>query len=139
MAKKWQKFVLKKPKRISSPGGLRSSLANGGHFVVYTTDDKRCEFPLEYLKSSLFVELMRMSEEEFGLPTDGPITLPCESLFLEYVISLAYKGHLAKELEKALLMINSMSIGHYSTTTSFGWCIRPISFQFVFVNDQKCI
>lgn len=117
VAKKWQKFVAKQQKRISFPGGLRSSLANKGHFVVYTTDDKRFEFPLECLRRSLFVELLRISEEEFGLPTDGPITLPCESLLLEYIISLVNKGYIAEDLEKTLL-ITYISIGHCSVSSS---------------------
>ncbi|CBI37772.3 unnamed protein product, partial [Vitis vinifera] len=47
-------------------------------------------------------ELFKMSEEEFGLPSNGPITLPCDAVFIEYIISLVQQS-IAKDLEKALL------------------------------------
>lgn len=75
MARKWQKFVANKKWRISLPrsnneGLCSSSVANEGHFVVYTLDEKRFKFPLEYLRSNIFVELFKLSEEEFGLPIE---------------------------------------------------------------------
>ncbi|KAJ0076695.1 hypothetical protein Patl1_35811 [Pistacia atlantica] len=59
-----------KRRRIPYP---RSSVANKGHFVVYTADKK----------------------------SDGAITLSCDSTLLEYVISLV-RGHMPQELENAL-------------------------------------
>ncbi|CAF1928725.1 unnamed protein product, partial [Brassica oleracea] len=38
--------------------------------------------------NSVFQVLLKISEEEFGLPTEGPITLPFDSVFLEYLIKL---------------------------------------------------
>ncbi|KAK4477259.1 hypothetical protein RD792_016473 [Penstemon davidsonii] len=57
-------------------------LAEKGHFIIYTTDKRRFSFPIAYLNSLIFRELLRMSEEEFGLPNDGPITLLCDSEFM---------------------------------------------------------
>lgn len=91
--------------RILFPGcdaDQTSSIANRGHFVVYTTDGTRFTIPLEYLSTGVFRELFRISEEEFGLPTDGPITFPCDSAFLEYVMPLLKKC-IPEDLEKALL------------------------------------
>ncbi|OIT03416.1 auxin-responsive protein saur64 [Nicotiana attenuata] len=101
MARRWQKFAAKQRKRISLPRSsyndaescsTSSSIVGKGHFVVYTTDQKRFVVPLAYLKHEIIRELLHMSEEEFGLPSDGPITLPCDALFLNYIISLIRRG-----------------------------------------------
>jgi hypothetical protein len=114
MAKKWQRIAANKRKRISYPKA-ESSVANKGHFVVYTTDNKRFVVPLEYLSQNVFRELLRMSEEEFGLPSNGPITLPCDGVFMDYIISLV-QWRMPVDLEKALL--TSMATCHSSTSYS---------------------
>ena len=43
-----------------------------------------------------------MSEEEFGLPSNVTITLPYDSIFIKYDISLVQQS-IANDLEKALL------------------------------------
>ncbi|KAH9654979.1 auxin-responsive protein SAUR64 [Citrus sinensis] len=120
LARKWQKIVATKRKRISFPRSVatqKSSVANKGHFVVYTTDNTRFTVPLEYPSRSVFIELLRMSEEEFGLPSDGPITLPCDSTFFKYVMSLV-KGCIPEDLVKALL--TSLSTCRLSASSSLG-------------------
>lgn len=110
MAKKWQRAAAIRRKRISLPrsNGASSSsssspVATRGHFVVYTADQKRFVFPIEYLNNYVFRDLFKMSEEEFGLPRDRPITLPCDALFLEYAVYLI--EHCATEAtQKALVM-----------------------------------
>ncbi|KAK2982206.1 hypothetical protein RJ640_024951 [Escallonia rubra] len=102
MARKWQRLAALRRKRISLPGSSLS-VADKGHFVAYTTDRKRYVFPMVYLNSYIFRELFKMSEEEFGLPSDGPITLPCDAVFMDYAISLL-KKHTTQDIEKALLM-----------------------------------
>ncbi|TXG51954.1 hypothetical protein EZV62_021123 [Acer yangbiense] len=89
---------------ISLPRNHR--LANKGHFVVYSVDKKRFVVPLAYLHTSVFRELLRMSEEEFGLPRDGPIVLPCEAAFLEDVIVCIVKRQVIcnRNSDKALLV-----------------------------------
>ncbi|MBA0623446.1 hypothetical protein Godav_008911 [Gossypium davidsonii] len=62
--------------------------ARAGHFVIYSSDKRRFVVPLAYLRTKVFQELLRLSEEEFGMPKDGPITLPCDAAVLEYVLSL---------------------------------------------------
>ncbi|KAL8540041.1 hypothetical protein ACS0TY_001583 [Phlomoides rotata] len=107
MARKWQKMAAHKRKRISFPTKIdevcTSEVVEKGHFIAYTTDKVRLAFPIAYLNSFIFRELLTMSEEEFGLPGDGPITLPCDSQFMGYATSLIRKKA-AKDVEKALLL-----------------------------------
>ncbi|XP_010549559.1 PREDICTED: auxin-responsive protein SAUR66, partial [Tarenaya hassleriana] len=76
MARKWQQRAVLRRKRIAS---ARSSTVERGCFVVYTSDKRRFVLPITYLTESIFQELLKMSEDEFGLPGNGPITLPCDS------------------------------------------------------------
>lgn len=84
MAKKWQKVAAIGKKRISEG----RFIAEKGHFVVYSSDRKRYVIPLGHLQTGVFRELLKMSEEEFGLPGDGPIMLPCDAVFLELLLAL---------------------------------------------------
>nr|GMC80535.1 auxin-responsive protein SAUR68-like [Ipomoea batatas] len=110
LAKRWQKFAAIRRKRISFPSLYddadkcsTSSAVYKGHFTIYTADQKRFVVPLSYLENEIIRQLLSMSEEEFGLPSDGPITLPCDAVFMEYIISLLSRG-LSRELENALLI-----------------------------------
>jgi hypothetical protein len=60
------------------------------HCVVYTTDRARFEVPLAYLGTSIFSELLTMSQEEFGFAGggDGRIMLPYNAAVMEYAICL---------------------------------------------------
>ncbi|KAG5574336.1 hypothetical protein H5410_054470 [Solanum commersonii] len=80
MARKWQKFAAMQRKRIS--------------FSRNVSDADDC----------IIRQLLNMSEEEFGLSSGGPITLPCDSAFMDYIISLIRKGVTAGDLHKALLL-----------------------------------
>ncbi|KAJ9550314.1 hypothetical protein OSB04_014359 [Centaurea solstitialis] len=99
--------LMKMARRWHKEAALRSCCADRmedkGHFVVYTTDHNRFVIPLWYLNTDVFKELLRMSEDEFGLPTDGPITLVCDSMLLSYLINVFERG-LTKELENVLLV-----------------------------------
>ncbi|KAL1192563.1 Auxin-responsive protein SAUR66 [Cardamine amara subsp. amara] len=107
MAKKWQQRAALKRKRISFQRSTTttssSTVAEKGCFVVYTMDKIRFAFPISYLSNSVFQELLKISEEEFGLSTQGPITLPFDSVFLEYLIKLIQR-RIDGDTEKALLM-----------------------------------
>ncbi|XP_019157627.1 PREDICTED: auxin-responsive protein SAUR68-like [Ipomoea nil] len=111
LAKRWQKFAAIRRKRISFPSlyddadscSSTSSAVYKGHFTIYTADQKRFVVPLSYLGNEIIRQLLSMSEEEFGLPSDGPITLPCDAVFMDYIISLLSRG-LYGELENALLV-----------------------------------
>ncbi|XP_006362804.1 auxin-responsive protein SAUR68-like [Solanum tuberosum] len=114
MARKWQKFAAMQRKRISFPRNgsdadscstSSSSIVEKGHFVVYTAVQSRFVVPLVYLENEFIRQLLSMSEEEFGLPSGGPITLPCDSTFMSYIISLIKKGVAAGDLHKALLLL----------------------------------
>ncbi|XP_021753556.1 auxin-responsive protein SAUR64-like [Chenopodium quinoa] len=108
MAKKWQKIAAASRKRISWP----RPVADKDHFVVYSTDGRRFTIPLAYIKSELFIELLRIAEEEFGVTSSGPITLPCDSKFMEYAMSMIQRC-VAEDLEKALIM--SLTSCRYSS------------------------
>ncbi|XP_074314614.1 auxin-responsive protein SAUR66-like [Silene latifolia] len=108
MARKWQRIAIASRKRVSWP----RPVTDEGHFVVYTTDGRRFMIPLTYLKTDIFRELLKMAEEEFGIAASGPITLPCDSSFMGYIISMIQK-HVAKDLENAL--IASLSSCRYSS------------------------
>ncbi|CAN4126895.1 unnamed protein product [Withania somnifera] len=123
MARRWQKFAAKQTKRIPFPrngsdadscSSASSSIAEKGHFVLYTIDQRCFVIPLTYLQNDVVTQLLNMSEEEFGQPSGGPITLPCDSAFMDYIISLIKKGVAAGDLHKALLL----SIPSYSCSTS---------------------
>ncbi|XP_009615385.1 auxin-responsive protein SAUR68-like [Nicotiana tomentosiformis] len=124
IARRWQKFAAMQRKRISLPRNgsdadscstSSSSIAGKGHFVVYTIDQRRFLIPLAYLENEVVRQLLSMSEEEFGLPSGGLITLPCDSAFMDYIISLIKKGVTAGDLHKALLL--SIPSCFYSTSS----------------------
>lgn len=109
MVRKWQSMAMIRrsgtslPKRIGNSDEIYPSSVSKGHFVVYTTDHRRFVIPLAYLASNIFRVLLKMAEEEeYGLQIEGPITLPCDSVFMEYV-SLVLR-HPAKDLDMALFM-----------------------------------
>ncbi|KFK27230.1 hypothetical protein AALP_AA8G354400 [Arabis alpina] len=120
MAKKWQQRAALSRKRISfqrssTTTSSSSTAAEKGCFVVYTVDKARFAFPISYLGNSVFQELLKISEEEFGLPNEGSITLPFDSLFLEYLIKLIQR-RMDGDTEKALLM--SISSAKWSSQCS---------------------
>ncbi|KAI3795609.1 hypothetical protein L1987_38265 [Smallanthus sonchifolius] len=90
-ARKLIKMARKWPKESSKSGG-NERMPNKGHFVVYTIDKNRFVIPIRYLNTDTFRELLRMSEDEFGLPTDGPITLLCDSSLMNDLINMVEQG-----------------------------------------------
>ncbi|XP_016497106.1 auxin-responsive protein SAUR68-like [Nicotiana tabacum] len=113
MARRWQKFAAMQRKRISLPRNgsnadscstSSSSRARKGHFSVYTIDRRRFVIPLAYLENEVIRQLLSMSEEEFGLPSGGAITLPGDSVFMDCIVSLIKKGVAAADIHKALLL-----------------------------------
>ncbi|XP_031272801.1 auxin-responsive protein SAUR64-like [Pistacia vera] len=133
MERKWQNFAAIKRKRISLPrievcdGCTASSPTHKGHFVVYTSDQKRFVIPLEYLNNKIFRELLKLSQEEFGLQIDGPIIVPCDASFMEYIVMLIERGA-EKDLEITLLM---------SFVTAC--CISPSLFYQEHTNQQALV
>ncbi|KAI8024984.1 Auxin-responsive protein SAUR66 [Camellia lanceoleosa] len=101
MARKWQKFAAMRTKRISFTKNVDTAI-DKGHFAVYTADQKCFVIPLVYLNNDIFRVLLKMAEEEYGLPRDGLITLPCDAVFMDYAVSLI-RRHAAKDLERELL------------------------------------
>ena len=105
MAKKWQKMAALGRRRIMSTRTstkCSTSVAHRGHFFVYSMDGGRFMIPIAYLSSTILRELFKMSEEEFGLPSDGPITLTCDSSCMEYIFSLL-PFQVSRDVESAML------------------------------------
>ncbi|XP_008781251.1 auxin-responsive protein SAUR64-like [Phoenix dactylifera] len=121
MVRRWQRLAASGRRRITPAGAdgaaasetSNSSVASRGHVFVYTADGKRFMVPLTYLNSSIFRELFRMSEEEFGLPSNGPITLPCDAASMEYIVSLL-QSRVSTDVERAVVA----SIAKSRCTTS---------------------
>ncbi|MQM16872.1 hypothetical protein Taro_049833 [Colocasia esculenta] len=97
-ARKWLRAAAAGRKRIAfhskdaataadAGASTTTAPARKGHFVVYSCDGRRFEVPLALLKSDVFGELLRMSEEVFGLAGDGAITLPWDATFVGSVVS----------------------------------------------------
>ncbi|OAY39484.1 auxin-responsive protein SAUR68-like [Manihot esculenta] len=125
LAKKWQKMAAMRRRRITLPqtfGSIdsnscsTSTVAEKGHFVVYSADEKRFLLPLEYLNNEMIKKLFNMAEEEFGLQTKGPLVLPCDSDLMEYTIALI-KRKASRDLERALLV--SIGSSYCSSSSHF--------------------
>ncbi|XP_057805909.1 auxin-responsive protein SAUR66-like [Salvia miltiorrhiza] len=105
MIQQWHKFAATaaRGKRVGGGEGCCVALpVDRGHFAIYTADERRFVVPLAYLNDPVFRQLLEMSEEEYGLPCNGPIVLPCDSVFMDYAICLIRKGR-AGDLHRALL------------------------------------
>ncbi|XP_068645223.1 auxin-responsive protein SAUR64-like [Aristolochia californica] len=124
MAKKWQRIAAIRRKRISHrKGGVAGysvrqdkMVAGRGHFVFYTTDQKRFEVPLNYLSTPIFEELFKISEEEYGLTSNSPLRLPCNSVLMEAILRLLTQ-RVSKETEKAVIL--SISSCRHSSALHF--------------------
>ncbi|CAA6663261.1 unnamed protein product [Spirodela intermedia] len=79
MARKWHRIAVAGDEGSPRPNRPSSSAPSKGSFVVYSRDGGRFVVPLAYLNTFIFRELLEMSEEEFGLPSDGPIVMPCDA------------------------------------------------------------
>ncbi|KAJ8618279.1 hypothetical protein MRB53_014465 [Persea americana] len=121
MVKKWHKRATIGRRRISmlrsgdevQQESRRKPVADKGHFVVYSADGKRFVIPLAFLKSPIFIELSRMSKDEFGLPCGGPITMPCNAVFMDLIISSIQRNS-SQKVGKDLLT----SIANHRCSTS---------------------
>jgi hypothetical protein len=109
LTKKWQRMAVLGRKRLTwGPAAKEAnkcctSVASKGHCAVYTADGVRFEVPLACLGTAVFMELLRMSQEEFGFGSeDGRITLPCDATVMEYAMCLLRRGT-SVEVEKAFL------------------------------------
>ncbi|KAL6012233.1 hypothetical protein ACLOJK_002711 [Asimina triloba] len=87
IARRWQKLAAIGRRRISMSKPncepCNKSTPSKGHFTVSTTDGRRFAIHLAYHNSPIVQELFKLSEDEYGLPSDGPITIPCEAAFMQ--------------------------------------------------------
>ncbi|XP_052166678.1 auxin-responsive protein SAUR36-like [Oryza glaberrima] len=107
MVKKWQRMAAFGRKRLTwtapkATDECCSSVAVKGHCIMYTADGRRFEVPLAFLATTIFAELLRISQEEFGFTSDGGITLPCDAEVMEYVMCLL-KRNASEEVVRAFL------------------------------------
>lgn len=94
-----------------------SNIADKGHCIVYTADGERFEVPLAYLSTTVFGELLRMSEDEFGFTSEDRITVPCDALVMEYVICLLRRKP-SEEVERVVLSSVVMPCNYESSITT---------------------
>lgn len=60
-----------------------------GHFVVYVGESRtRHIVPLPFLSRPEFQTLLRRAEEEFGFDYDNGLTLPCEEVVFQSLMSV---------------------------------------------------
>ncbi|KAL6656417.1 hypothetical protein ACP70R_007243 [Stipagrostis hirtigluma subsp. patula] len=112
MASRWQRMATLARRRLTPATAAKetdgsscstSSVAGKGHCVVYSADGRRFEVPLVYLGTSVFGELLTMSQEEFGFAgDDGRIILPCDAAVMEYVLCLL-RREASEEVVRAFL------------------------------------
>lgn len=126
-------------KKITSLRGVRGrrpcdTAAEKGTFVIYTLDKARFLLPLSYLSSYIFQELLKMSEEEFGVSSKERIILPCDSLLMNYIVSLVNLG-MSIDLEKAI--VNSILRSSCSVSSHHGE--QTSQHLAVYVNDTSKI
>ncbi|KAL6601640.1 hypothetical protein ACP70R_005945 [Stipagrostis hirtigluma subsp. patula] len=100
LARKWQR--VKAATRDNNVCCTTSPVAEKGHCTVYTADGRRFEVPLVYLSMTVFTELLKMSQEEFGFADDGRITLTCDAEVMEYMMCLL-RRNVSEEVERAFL------------------------------------
>ncbi|RCV12777.1 hypothetical protein SEVIR_2G306100v4 [Setaria viridis] len=118
LSKQWQRMAALGRKQLAwrtakEANECCTSVAGKGHCVVYSADGRRFEVPLVYLGTTVFAELLQMSQEEFGFVSDGRITLPCDAAVMEYAMCLLRRGTSA-EVEKAFLSTMAVSC-HYAS------------------------
>lgn len=95
-----------------------------GHFAIYTKGGKRFVVPLYYLNHPIFRVLLEMAEEEFGTAPHGPLQVPCEEEFMEFVLSLLRKNT-SQQADDELHPMNSCKgaslfpIFHYSPSRCY--------------------
>uniref|UniRef100_A0A0D9XGB4 Uncharacterized protein n=1 Tax=Leersia perrieri TaxID=77586 RepID=A0A0D9XGB4_9ORYZ len=124
MAKKWQRMAALGRKRLTWTMAKEideccSSVAVKGHCIMYTANGRRFEVPLAFLTTTIFAELLRMSQEEFGFTSDGVITLPCDAEVMEYVMCLL-KRNASEEVVRAFLS-TIVKPCHYGFAPSLGF------------------
>uniref|UniRef100_A0ACD5XZ13 Uncharacterized protein n=1 Tax=Avena sativa TaxID=4498 RepID=A0ACD5XZ13_AVESA len=116
LAKKWQSVEAFGRKRLTvsdkEDEGCCTSVPAKGHCIMYTVDGRRFKVPLVYLSTTVFGELLGISQEEFGFASDGKITLPCDAAALEYAMSLL-KRNASPDVENALLS-SMVKFCHYT-------------------------
>ncbi|KAF2291092.1 hypothetical protein GH714_019831 [Hevea brasiliensis] len=125
---------IKESRPINCCSSAYSVPAAKGHIVLYTSDQRRFVVPLVYLNNEVFKELLALSAEEYGLPSNGPITLPCEAPLMEHIINSIQQA-IAKSLEKQMrlsLLLPAALIGTNNVSSYVNYARR-----FLVEDDQS--
>uniref|UniRef100_A0ACD5YDI9 Uncharacterized protein n=1 Tax=Avena sativa TaxID=4498 RepID=A0ACD5YDI9_AVESA len=106
-AKKWQQLAALRKRWLTTTTGATKkgnpAIADKGHCIVYTAGGERFVVPLAYLGTTVFGELLRMSEDEFGFASEEDrITVPCDAAVMVYVMCLLRRKP-SEEVERAVL------------------------------------
>lgn len=101
-ARRWQKIAAVRIKRISCSRitGKMKVDDNNPSFVERALE-AFCDTISVSGQRNLSRALQDVSEEEFGVSSDRPITLPCDCEYMDYILSLSQRGE-AKDFEKVL-------------------------------------
>lgn len=75
---------------------------------MYTKEGKRFVVPLRYLNHPIFRVMLELAEEEFGTVVHGPLQVPCEEEFMDYILSVLRKNP-SREVENGLISFNTCS------------------------------
>ncbi|KAI4989558.1 hypothetical protein ZWY2020_036875 [Hordeum vulgare] len=125
LAKKWQRVASLRRKQLTTTATKEAeccsmAVAGKGCCVMYTADGRRFEVPLAFLGTTVFSELLRMSQEEFGFAgvDGGRITLPCDASVMEYAMCLLRRSA-STEMEAAFLNTFAMPC-HYHVAQHLG-------------------
>ncbi|CAN0921113.1 Auxin-responsive protein SAUR64 [Linum grandiflorum] len=81
-----QKKLTKAVKKLQQTAVLLGK--KKGWFVVYSVDRRRYALPLELLENEMFVEMLKMAEEEFGLSNHQSIVFPFDSSVMDRIIDI---------------------------------------------------
>ncbi|PON36386.1 LOW QUALITY PROTEIN: Small auxin-up RNA [Parasponia andersonii] len=125
MARKWHKLkrnsvVFRIQWELEGQSWLSYNFCSRERPLFDLQQHGRFMLPLTYLRHEIFQKLLKISEEEFGLPICGPIILPCDSVFMDSLVSLIQRSEMARNLEKAQLNgINIVSSCLQFASTAF--------------------
>ncbi|KAM0836229.1 hypothetical protein ACQ4PT_062450 [Festuca glaucescens] len=114
LVSKWQR--VKTPSIDDQACCTTSPVADKGHCAMYTVDGRRFEVPLAYLATTVFSELLRMSQE-FGFTCDSGIILPFDAAVMEYVMCFL-RRNASEEVERAFLSSVVMPCQYSSCTVT---------------------
>lgn len=126
-------FVLPRAKSRSNLSPFsRSQAPIKGHLVIYTIDEEELyEVPLSCLNNHVIKELFEDGRSGDGLEIDRPITMPCNSLLMDYILSMVGK-QTSSEVEALFVSMASVSCSWFSLLKQGKIC----GYQFMYIASR---